>query len=174
MRCPSRIYWLVPLVLGGGCTKQKPAATPKMMPMPSVQVGACGIPGQDGVMGKTPRLERADRDLDADGKSEAIVVDRGMCTPEGNCYWNVFVAPRPGPDGATSCSRYVGTFAAASLEPLATRGEDNMVDVRGYWNLHGNRMLLQAYRFVRGGYQLDDALLCRRAADDRLECADDR
>jgi len=171
MRWTARIYWLVPVALATGCSKQKPAATPRMMPMPSIQVGACGTPGQDGVMGKTPRLERADRDLDADGKAEAIVVDRAMCTPEGNCYWNVFVAPR-GPEAG--CSRYVGTFAAANLEPLAAHGEDNMVDVRGYWNLHGNRMLLQAYRFVRGGYQLDDALLCRRAADDRLECADDR
>ncbi|MCX5744008.1 MAG: hypothetical protein NT062_16080 [Proteobacteria bacterium] len=161
--------WIVVLGVLAACTRQKPAATPKMMPMPSVQVGACGTPGQDGVMGKSPRIDHADRDLDGDGRLEAIVVDRALCTPEGNCYWNVFLGPRP---GTTDCSRYVGTFAGSALETLTTRGEDNMLDVRGYWNLHGGRLLLQAYRFVRGGYQLDDALLCRRAADDKLDCAE--
>ena len=86
---------------------------------------------------------------------ENIVVDRSMCTAEGNCYWNVFIAPPP---GSQECSRYAGTFAAAALEPLAAKGDDNMSDVRGYWNLHGGRLLLQSYRFVRGGYQLVDAL----------------
>ncbi len=151
------------------CRRESRATTPRSMPSPSVQVGSCGEPGRDGVMGEKPRLDRADRDLDGDGRSEAIVVDRALCTAEGNCYWNVFMAPRAGTE---ECSRYVGTFAGAALEPLTTRGEDNMTDVRGYWNLHGDRMLLQAYRFVRGGYQMDDALLCRRAADDRLDCAD--
>ena len=130
-----------------------------------MSVGACAEPGRDGVVSKSPRLDRADRDLDGDGKPEAIVVDRAMCTPENNCYWNVYVA---GPD----CARFAGTFAGAALEPLATRGEANMTDVRGYWNLHGGRLLLQSYRFVRGGYQIADAVLCRRASDDRLECMD--
>jgi hypothetical protein len=83
----------------------------------------------------------------------------------------VFVAP---PANSQECSRYAGTFEAAALEPLAGTGEDNMTDVRGYWNLHGGRMLLQSYRFVRGGYQLLDAVQCRRASDDRLECMDSR
>jgi hypothetical protein len=47
-----------------------------------------------------------------------------------------------------------------------------MADVRGYWNLQGGRLLLQSYRFTRDGYQLVDALLCKRATDDRLDCAD--
>ena len=151
------------------CTRTPRASTPREMSTPSVQVGACGEPGRDGVVGQKPKLDRADRDLDGDGVVENIVVDRAMCTPEGNCYWNVF---RPPPSGTTECSRYAGTFAAAALEPLTARGEDNMSDVRGYWNLHGGRLLLQSYRFVRGGYQLTDALLCRRAADDRLDCSD--
>jgi hypothetical protein len=35
-------------------------------------------------------------------------------------------------------------------------------------------MLLEPYRFVRGGYLIEenDVLQCKRAADDRLECAD--
>ncbi len=136
------------------------------MPTPSVQVGACGEPGRDGVMGTSPKLDRADRDLDGDGTAEAIVVDRAMCTPEGNCYWNVFRAPH----AAGECSRYAGTFAAAALEPLATTGDDNMRDVRGYWNLHGGRLLLQSYRFARGGYQIVDAVLCKRAEDDKVTC----
>jgi hypothetical protein len=47
-----------------------------------------------------------------------------------------------------------------------------MADVRGYWNLHGGRFLLQSYRFLHGGYRIVEALLCKREADDRLECAD--
>jgi len=151
------------------CHRAPRATSPRVIPTPSVQVGACGEPGRDGVMGEAPTLDRADRDLNGDGTVEAIVVDRSMCTAEGNCYWNVFLAP---PRGSQECSRYAGTFSAAALEPLAAKGDDNMSDVRGYWNLHGGRLLLQSYRFVRGGYQLVDALLCKRAADDRLDCTD--
>lgn len=123
------------------------------MPTPSVQVGACGSPDADGVIGRSPKLERADRDLDGDGTPETIVVDRTMCTPEGNCYWNVFTPARAG-----ECARYAGTFAATALETLPSTGDDRMLDVRGYWNLHGGRLLLQTYRFERGGYQMVDAL----------------
>lgn len=154
------------------CTKGKPETrAPREVPIPSVQVGACGTPGRDGVMSSAPKLDRADRDLDGDHIVESITVDRAMCTADGNCYWNVFRAPSTRVGG--ECSRYVGTFAGAALEPLSTAGEDNMRDVRGYWNLHGGRLLLQSYRFVRGGYHLNDALLCKRAADDRLECSDE-
>jgi hypothetical protein len=45
-----------------------------------------------------------------------------------------------------------------------------MTDVRGYWNLHGGRLSLETNRFVRGGYLLVEAVQCRRAGDDRLEC----
>lgn len=142
------------------------------MPLPSIQVGACGTPGRDGVMTAAPKIDHADRDLDGDGTVESIVVDRAMCTPEGNCYWNVFLPAVRG-DSGRECARYAGTFAAAALEPLSTRGEDQLSDVRGYWNLHGGRSLLQHYRFQRGGYQLIEALLCRRGSDDKLECMDD-
>ena len=138
------------------------------MPTPTVQVGACAEPGRDGVMSERPKIERADRDLDGDGTPEPIVVDRALCTSEHNCYWNVFVGPRAG----STCARYAGTFKAAALEPLATKGEDNMIDVRGYWNLHGGRLSLETYRFLRGGYLLVEAVQCRRAGDDRLECMD--
>jgi hypothetical protein len=158
--------WLVVVALVAGCHHQAPVG-PRAMPTPSVTVGSCGEPGRDGVMSDHPRIDRADRDLDGDGTPEAIVVDRTMCSEDGNCYWNVFVSPRAG-----GCSRYAGTFAGAALEPLPSKGDDNASDVRGYWNLHGGRMLLQTYRFMRGGYQLVDTLLCRRAADDKLECAD--
>jgi hypothetical protein len=118
-------------------------------------------------MGAAPRLDRADRDLDGDGVAESIVVDRGMCTAAGNCYWNVFLPPRDG-----GCARYAGTFAASALEPQPGAGEAGLRDVRGYWALGGGRLLLQTYRFVRGGYQVVDALLCRRGDDDRLDCVD--
>jgi hypothetical protein len=143
------------------------------MPTPTVQVGSCADPTRDGVVGAAPKLERADRDLDGDGTAEAIAVDRRLCTPEGNCYWNVFVAPRAGAVEPGACARYAGTLEAAALEPLGSRGEDRMIDVRGYWNLHGGRLLLQSYRFARGGYRIVDAVQCRREPDDRLECMDE-
>src|ERR1700733_6585774 len=140
---------VIAIALVAACTHGASHTTPStvMVPTPSVQVGACGEPGRDGVMGKSPRIDHADRDLDGDGKAESIVVDRSMCTPDGNCFWNVFTQPAAG-----ECARYIGTFAAAALEPLSGKGDDNMSDIRGYWNLHGGRMLLQSYRFTRGGY----------------------
>jgi hypothetical protein len=161
---------LVLLIVVAACSRKSAQTTPTTvrLPTPSVQVGACGDPTRDGVMGGAPTIERADRDLDNDGRTESVVVDRSMCTGDGNCYWNVFTAGRePG-----ECSRYAGTFAAAALETMAARGDGNMSDVRGYWNLHGGRMLLQEYRFLRDGYQIVDVLLCKRGSDDRLDCAD--
>jgi len=139
--------------------------TARALPTPSVQVGACAKPGQDGVVSGSPRLERADRDLNGDGTPETIVTDRAMCSADGNCYWNVFVA-------GADCARYAGTFEGSALEPLTSRGDDNMIDVRSYYNLHGGRLVLQSYRFTRGGYGIVDALLCKRGSDDQLECAE--
>jgi hypothetical protein len=153
---------------GAACGPPRASARPaRVVPTPTVQVGACGDPTRDGVVSAAPKLDHADRDLDGDGTAEPIVVDRSMCTPEGNCYWNVFLAPARGSQG---CARYAGTFEAAALEPLSSRGDDNMMDVRGYWNLHGGRLLLQSYRFTRGGYRIVEAVQCRREQDDRLEC----
>ena len=45
-------------------------------------------------MSAAPQVDHADRDLDGDGQAEIIVVDRAMCTADGNCYWNVFRRPR--------------------------------------------------------------------------------
>jgi hypothetical protein len=157
------------LAAAGACHREPRTTTPRPVPVPSVQVGTCGSPGRDGVIGAAPRLERADRDLNGDGVFEAVVVDRSLCTREGNCYWNVFIVPAA---GSSECARYAGTFEAGALEPLSTRGDENMADVRGYWNLHGGRLLLQSYRFLHGGYRLVEALLCKRSGDDRLDCAD--
>jgi hypothetical protein len=152
------------------CTRPSATTTPTPVRVPdaSLAIGACGEIGRDGVIGAHPQLERDDRDLDGDGRPEAIVMDRAMCTAEGNCYWNVFAQP---PD---ACARYLGTFAgAAPLELLASKGDDNMNDVRAHWNLRGGRSFLHTYRFARGGYRIGDTLLCKQAADDRLECADE-
>ena len=162
---PYRIALI--LLVVAACSRRSPT-TPRQMPSPSVQVGACGEPGRDGVMGTAPKVERADRDLDGDGRNEAIVVDRSMCSSDGNCYWNVFTPARE----VGACSRYAGTFEGSALELMTSRGDDNMADVRVYWNLQGGRLLLQSYRFTRDGYQSVDTLLCKRATDDRLDCAD--
>lgn len=164
---PYRIA-LILLVLAACSRRSGSPTTPRRMPTPSVQVGACGEPGRDGVMGTAPRVDRADRDLDGDGRTEAIVVDRAMCTGEGNCYWNVFTAGRE----VGECSRYAGTFEGSALETMTARGDDRMADVRSYWNLQGGRLLLQSYRFTRDGYTIVDTLVCKRATDDRLDCAD--
>jgi hypothetical protein len=168
MRRPSFAAVLVAAGLAA-CQRPGQPTTPRPAPPASVQVGACARPDRDGVLGPSPRLDRADRDLNHDGVPEAIVVDRSLCTTEGNCYWNVFLVPRA---GSSDCARYAGTFEGGALEPLTTTGDDNMADVRGYWNLHGSRLLLQSYRFVHGGYRLVEALLCKRATDDKLDCAD--
>ncbi|HEY3804571.1 MAG TPA: hypothetical protein VGL61_18275 [Kofleriaceae bacterium] len=163
--------WGVVLAIAvAACTHPTIATTPTV-PTASVQPGSCAVPGRDGVMSATPKPERADRDLDGDGRPEIIVVDRAKCDALGNCYWNVFAPDREG-----ACTRYLGSFAGAALEPLASRGDANMVDVRAYWRQNGGRMLLEPYRFTRGAYLIDDSdvLQCKRAADDRLECADTR
>ncbi|MEO8840896.1 MAG: hypothetical protein ABI591_13165 [Kofleriaceae bacterium] len=157
------------LTLIAACTRTQ-GRTTMTVPTPSVQPGECGVPGRDGVMSNAPKVDHADRDLDGDGRAEIIIVDRAKCDSRGNCYWNVFKS------GATpgECARYLGNFAGAALEPLASKGDDNMSDVRAYWNQPSGRLLLQPYRFVRGGYLIDDGdvLQCKRASDDRLECAD--
>jgi len=163
-----RIVVLAVVVLGA-CHRAPRPTTVRKVPRPAVAVGACATPDRDGVMSAAPRISRADRDLDGDGVVEPITVDRALCTPEGNCYWNIFVLPT---GGSSECPRYAGTFEAGPLETLATRGDNNMADVRGYWNLHGGRLLLQTYRFQHGGYRLVDALVCKRAGDDKLDCAD--
>jgi hypothetical protein len=161
--------WLVLGLCLAACTKKAPTTpTTIRMPTASVQPGSCGEPGRDGVMGAKPEVDHADRDLDSDGRPEIIVVDRSQCTADGNCYWNVFRQPRDAGD----CARYAGTFAGANLEPLTSRGEDNMTDVRAYWKQSGGRMLLQSYRYVAEGYRIEDVLQCKRAPDDRLDCAD--
>jgi len=161
----SRIGFVIALA---ACQHQTRPTAPTQVPTLSVQVGACATPGHDGMVSATPRLERADRDLNGDGSAEAIVVDRTLCTAEGNCYWNVFIVPPGGGD----CARYAGRLDGSALEPLATKGDDNMSDVRSYWNAYKGRLYLHSYRFQRGGYRLIETLACKRGSDDRLECAD--
>lgn len=157
-------------VFAAACTHPRGGTTPSAhpVPTPSIQVGACGEPTRDGVLSDRPRLEHFDRDLDNDGRPEAVVVDRNKCTGEANCYWNVFVMPRDPGD----CAHYIGTFEGAALETLGSKGDDNMADVRAYWQQRGGRMLLESYHYVRGGYRVTDVIQCKRAGDDRLECAD--
>jgi hypothetical protein len=166
-----RARWILTVAIAACSGGNRRVSTPREMPQPTIQVGACGVPERDGVIGTAPRLEHADRDLNGDGTVETIVMDRAICTPEKNCYWNVFISP---PAGTQACSRYAGTFAGTALEPLAAKGDDNMSDVRSYWNLHGGRLSLESYRFVRGGYQRIEGLICKRGSDDKLECMDGR
>lgn len=155
------------LVLLAACGP-KAGAAPRsaQVPVPTVRVGDCAAPERDGVRGDSPRLKRADRDLDGDGTPEAVVADESLCTPDGNCYWNVFVRAEGG------CERYAGALAGAVLEPQA--GGPGWPPVRAYWNLGGGkRVLVQEYQFRRGGYVLSETLVCRRQDDDRMLCSED-
>ena len=161
------------LVLLAGCPgKSRPLAAepPRVtsVPPPTIKVGDCGVPDQDGVVSARPELVHADRDLDGDGRPEAVVADKAMCTALGNCYWNVFL---PATDGG--CARFAGALAGAFLEPRAPGPGGVPAPVRAYWNLQPPRLLVQDYEFRRGGYLVTDALVCRREADDRLSCTED-
>ena len=166
-------WWALALVAVAACSSRTaPPKTPRVVSVPAttVRVGECATPDQDGVIGAQPRLRHADRDLDGDGRPEAVVTDDGMCTPEGNCYWNVFV--RGAEEGA--CERYAGALAGSALEPRGDGTPGALATVRAYWNLTGGgRMLVHEYQFRRGGYVLTDTLVCRRADDDRLLCTED-
>jgi hypothetical protein len=165
MRCST----VVLVILAAGCGGKSRTPRSTAVPIPTVAVGDCGRPGTDGVMGDKPDVVHADRDLNSDGVLEVVVADRTMCTPEGNCYWNVFVPPPE--NAAEPCQRFAGTLAAQALEPSEGQGEDRFTNLRGYWRLTGGgRVLLHEYRFRRGGYQVVDAILCRREGDDRLLC----
>jgi hypothetical protein len=120
------------------------------------------------VVGASPSLIHADRDLDGDDRPEVVVADENLCSSDGNCHWNLFAV-----SGDPPCARYLGTVAAEALEAPGSRGEDGFLDLRGWWALTGGgRMLLQEYHFSHGGYRLTDALVCRRD-EDRLLCGSD-
>jgi hypothetical protein len=139
---------------------------PQALPVRTdVEVGECADPAKQGVIGRTPNLVRADRDLDGDRVAEIVVADRELCTVEGNCHWNLY--RRQG-----QCYRYLGTVSAASLQRVGPRSE-GFIGLRGWWKLTaGERILLQEYRFLRGGYRLVEALPCRQTDDDRIVCAE--
>ena len=164
-----RIGWVVALaLLVAGCSSRKVVKRPRV-PTSNQEVGSCADPERDGVVGDTPRLERHDRDLDGDGQPETVVVDRTLCTSDGNCHWNVFARSVGAP-----CNRYVGTIAAAHMQVLGEAGDRGFRDVRAWWRLTGGgRLLVEHYRFRHGGYRVVDALLCRRANDDTIACARD-
>ena len=158
---------LTALVCACGGSRPKTAEGPRPLPVqPTVRAGECANPERDGVLADRPALSRADRDLDGDGKDEVVIADRNICTPEGNCHWNVF-------HDDAGCLRYVGTISAARVQRLPRRGEHGFADVRAIWYLTGeNRLLLQEYRFRRGGYRIAEVVLCRQSGDDSVLCAE--
>ncbi len=130
----------------------------------NVQVGDCADPKTAGVVSDAPELKSAHRDLNGDGKSEQVFADERLCHA-GNCSWNIFTKY----DG---CSRYIGTITGATLEVGTGQGESGFSPLRGWWRMgSGDRFLVQNYRYMLRGYQLDDVLLCRQEGDDRLLCA---
>ena len=174
MRTPLFTHLAAGLALAAaGCPARPRPVAPSAsrvtaLPPPTVKVGDCGVPEQDGVVSAAPRLEHADRDLDGDGRPEAVVKDLAMCTAERNCYWNVFL---PAQDGG--CARFAGALPGEILEFRAPGPGGVPGPVRAYWNLGGGRLLMQDYEFRRGGYMLVDTLVCHRESDDRIRCTED-
>jgi hypothetical protein len=149
---------LLALAACGGASKRRPRVAA------NVQIGDCADPKTAGVLSDAPALKAAHRDLNGDGLKEQVFADRHLCQA-GNCSWNIFTES----DG---CSRYIGTIAGSTLEVGAGQGESGFSPVRGWWRMaKGGRFLVQNYRYIRSGYQLDDVLLCRQEGDDRLLCA---
>lgn len=139
------------------------------MPVSTATVGQCADPSRAGVLSRSPRLHRADRDLDGDRTPELVVADRELCTAGGNCYWNLFSEDR-----TAGCRRYLGTVAGAVIDRLVRRGEDGFHDLRAWWQLSADsRVLLQEYRYRHGGYRIVEAMVCRQEGDDQLYCAED-
>lgn len=155
------------MTLACGSRALPPQSRPQPLPArPEVHPGDCADPTAHGVFGEQPSLWRADRDLDGDDVDEIVVADRTLCTPEGNCHWNLYRT-----EG--ECYRYLGTVSAASIQRLLSRGEHGFFSLRGWWRLTDDRrVLLQEYRFRRGGYRLVEALTCQQADDDRILCAE--
>jgi len=137
-------------------------ATPKPRPS-NVHLGSCANPAKDGVLGSSPSLRRADRDLDGDGALEAVVADESLCARSGNCHWNLFHQSR-------GCWRYLGTVAGATLEAQTLRAP-GFATLIGWWRFGGGRSLRQEYRFRHGAYTLRETLICADQSDDRVECA---
>jgi hypothetical protein len=160
---------LLPLacaLLAAACSRARPT---RPVPVSSATVGQCADPARGGVVSKSPRLQRADRDLDGDGRAELVAADRTLCTAEGNCYWNVYTR-----DDSADCHRYVGTIAGSVIDRLVRRGDEGFHDLRAWWRLtEDSRFLLQEYRYRHGGYRMAEAMVCRQGEDDRLECATD-
>ena len=128
-----------------------------------MQVGACARPDRDGVLSAHAPDSSAPTAISmATASHEAIVVDRSLCTADGNCYWNVFVAP---PAGASECARYAGTFEARCAGAAGHRWATTTWPTSAATGTYtAARFLLQSYRFLRGGYRIVEALLCKRAA----------
>ena len=166
---PARAPVLVLLAAAaaaGACRRAQPV---RPTPVSTAQVGQCADPARAGAVSSRPRIQRADQDLGGDGRDEVVAADRGLCTAEGNCYWNVFTF-----DERAGCHRYAGTVAASVIDLLTRRGEDGYHDLRAWWQLtDGSRVLLQEYRYRHGGYRMEEAMVCRQEGDDRLLCAEE-
>jgi hypothetical protein len=131
-----------------------------------VKVGECATPERDGVMSATPARQRHDTDLDGDGQPEVVIADRALCQGD-NCHWNVFVA-----DGAAGCQRFAGTLAGAALERAAAARWPVRADVRAYWHLGGDRVLLHDLPVPPRRLPARRADAVSAGGDDRLACAE--
>ena len=172
-----RAGWLVVALVLAACSgrSRKPTLPASALARPALAVGSCGTPEHDGVRNPQPsavRLERADRDLNGDGQSELVAVDRSMCDSVGNCHWNMFAAA----SSSDPCRRFLGTVAGVALQVAtdASLGDQGFAPLRAFWQLGEGRVLVQSYLFSAGGYRVTDALICNRAAaggGDTLRCA---
>lgn len=165
---PGAIAVCALIASAAACTRGLPdTAEPAPPPAEAVPAG-CADPERDGVVSDDPDLERADRDLNGDGRDEIVVADRALCTPEDNCHWNLFAAQR------RECPRFLGTVSGVAIEEAGEVGEDGFPHLRGWWQLADEgRMLMQAYIFRDGRYRIEEAVPCAAGADGRIICGEE-
>ena len=166
--CRSIVLLLYIFCLGACATETYRGERHAGFPTLTGTTGNCSSVESTGVVGKYKQLERYDYDLDRDGKREIVIVDRSLCTKEGNCYWNLFSTTLK-----EHCNSYLGTVAGASLELLSTKGEKNFLDIRAQWILSDDsRLMVEEYKFIDTGYRMTGTLLCHLVSSNTVSCTE--
>jgi hypothetical protein len=134
-------------------------------------IGLCVDPDTRGRLSAQPIEKRFDKDLNGDGVLERVAADENLCVGLGNCAWNLYALTDK---NATRCWRYLGTIDGKAISELRSQGEEGYADLRGFWELAEDRMLVHEYRYRRGAYELVETLTCTQSRGQALDCRSDR
>ena len=95
------------------------------------------------------------------------------------CFANSKLGPAPpdDPAGSGASPKYTRADPMIDITKVAKSSSGSstgapLSSIRAWYKLGaGRRVLVEEYRFGRGGYRVIEAFLCRRESDDRLICA---